>query len=378
MKPPLSIHRKRLRKQRARSRDYRPGLAPGSLEVADTAPGTPAEAARISLLCYSAAGVSRDDSEVDVAQCQPPEIGSLDATQDVEWIHVQGEPTPAQLQALGQAFGLHPLALEDVLHNEARAKSEAFDAQQFVVLNLLQPEPEGGYSQRQTSFFLGRSWLISFCRGQESLFDPVRKRIRSGGKIRELGADYLLYALADVVVDSGFPLLEELGDRLELLEDAILDDPTQEVRNRIHYAKRELVQMRHAWWPQREVIGLLMRDDNRLLSETTRLYMRDCYEHSVIVIDFVETYREMASSLLETYLSAVSQRMNDIMKALTIMATIFLPLTFLTGLYGMNFDTASPWNMPELGWRYGYLYVLGVMVVVVGGMLAWFRRKRWL
>ncbi|HOL38078.1 MAG TPA: magnesium/cobalt transporter CorA, partial [Rubrivivax sp.] len=239
-------------------------------------------------------------------------------------------------------------------------------------------DAEGDYGSDQVSFFLGRNYVVSIAQGPHDLFEPVRERIRGGGKIRRYGADYLLYSLLDVVVDSAFALLEELGDRLEALEDEILDDPTREARNRIHYAKRELVVMRRAWWPQREVVAALMRDEDRQLSDHTRLYLRDCYDHCVIVIDFVETYREMASSLLDTYLSAVSQRMNDVMKALTVAATIFLPLTFITGLYGMNFDTASPWNLPELHWRFGYPYALGLMVAIVAGMLAYFKHRRWL
>lgn len=376
MKPSLSSRFVHPRKpSRARTRNYRPGVAPGSLDAASGEVATSQAPARVSLLCYGRQGVHRDVRDVAAAECRPP-APQADET-DVQWVHVQGSPALEQLRALGAAYNLHPLALEDILHREGRAKSETFDVQQFVVLNVLQEQPDGGLGQHQVSFFLGRGWLISFSEGPDALFEPVRRRLRGGGKICHYSADYLLYALADVVVDSAFPLLEALGDRLEALEDEILDDPSRDARNAIHYVKRELVQMRRAWWPQREVIAVLMRDDNRILTDTTRLYLRDCYDHCVIVIDFVETYREMASSLLDTYLSAVSQRMNDVMKTLTVIATVFLPLTFLVGLYGMNFDTSSPWNMPELHWRYGYLYVLGMMVVVVAAMLLWFRRKRW-
>ncbi|MCK9514880.1 MAG: magnesium/cobalt transporter CorA [Ottowia sp.] len=379
MKQPLTARLKALREQRLRTRNYRPGQAPGSLQATGHDDAPDAVPARISLLRYTPEGVSRDAPDVAAADCRPPVVDSMDARLDVAWIHVQGRPTPEQLQVLGAAFALHPLALEDVLHREARAKSEAFDAQQFVVLDHLGAAPEGGVSLNQVSFFLGKNWLISVSEGPPGLFDPVRKRIRSAAsKICEYGADYLLYALADVVVDSGFPLLEDLGDRLELLEDEILAGSSPETRNRVHYARRELMQMRRAWWPQRDVIAALMRDDSRFLSDTTRLYLRDCHDHSVIIIDFVETYREMASSLLDLYLSAMSLRLNDTMKVFAVIATIFLPLTFLTSLYGMNFDTDSPWNMPELHWRFGYLYVLATMAVVAAGMLAWFRRKRWL
>jgi magnesium transporter len=361
-----------LRRHGLRMRASRPGAPPGSLDAApdDTDTGS---SARISLMRYGEHTDIVEQAELAAGHCVAP---PADAT-DVTWLHLQGAPAPDQLRVLGEAFGLHPLALEDVFDREGRAKLETFDGQQFVVLNHVHRDAEGTVSAEQVSFFVGRHYLISIDEGAQDIFDPVRQRIRGKSRIRSRGSDYLLYALIDVIIDSGFPLLETLGDELEALEDQTLDNPTQQARNKIHYAKRELVLMRRAWWPQREVVAALMRDDEQFLTDTTRLYMRDCYDHCVIEIDFVETYREMASSLLDTYLSAVTQRMNDIMKALTIIATIFLPLTFLTGLYGMNFDTGQHWNMPELHWRFGYFYALGVMSAVVVGMLVYFKRKRW-
>lgn len=322
---------------------------------------------------YGRDGVLDERTDVAATDCHAPAEG----TTEVAWVHLQGSPTTEQLQTLGSCFDLHPLALEDVFQHEGRAKFEAFDSHQFVILDHVHRDKGGGVCADQVSFFFGAHYVISINAGSKDIFDPVRQRIHGTGKIRTRGSDYLLYALMDVTVDSAFPLLEGLGNELEMLEDDILDNPAREARNRIHYAKRELVLMRRAWWPQREVVASMMRDDEKFLSETTRLYMRDCHDHCVILIDFVETYREMASSLLDIYLSAVSQRMNDIMKALTVIATIFLPLTFITGLYGMNFDTASPWNMPELHWRFGYFYALGVIAAIVVGMLIYFRRKHW-
>ncbi|WP_160810029.1 magnesium/cobalt transporter CorA [Nitrosomonas sp. HPC101] len=362
------------RLHRKRTRNYRPGASPGSLELAKGEKTTDILPAKLSLLRYRKEGPVEERHDLAITDCKPPEA---DAT-DITWLHLRGQPTPEQLGILGQAFGLHPLALEDVLHQEARAKIEAYDNHQFIVFNHVHRTDENTLVINQISFFSGKNYLISISENRNDTFESVRQRIRGVSKLCTHGADYLLYALLDVIVDSGFPLLEELGDELESLEDEILNDPNREARNSIHYAKRKLVLMRRTWWPQREIIAELMRDDGRFLSETTRLYMRDCYDHCVIIIDFVETYREMAYSLLDTYLSAVSQRMNDIMKALTIAATIFLPLMFITGLYGMNFDTSSPWNMPELHWPFGYLYVLSIMVVVVIGMLIYFRHKRWL
>lgn len=373
MHNPMKTRLARLRHHAIGTRHVRPGMAPGSLEAAPATATAPAPAAQLSLLRYDTQGLLEEQDQLAPDAPVAP-AGNGDG---VTWLHLQGQPGAAQLQALGERFGLHPLALEDVLHREARAKVESFDGQQFVVLSQVHRDAGGDFCTDQVSFFLGRNYVISINQGRQDVFGPVRERIRAGGKIRAHGADYLLYALIDVIVDGAFVLLEELGERLEALEDEILDDPSRETRNQIHYAKRELVLMRRAWWPQREVIAALMRDEEHWLSDTTRLYLRDCYDHCVIVIDFVETYREMASSLLDTYLSAVSQRMNDIMKMLTIIATIFMPLSFIAGVYGMNFDTASPWNLPELHWRYGYPYALGVMSAVVIGMVIYFRRKRW-
>ncbi len=378
MKHPVATRLRALRRQGFRRRNNRPGTPPGSLEPVASAPDdAPSSPARLLLMHYASEGevLEQQGATIEAA-------GAAAATGDAQrvvWLHLQGLPSPQQLQSLKTSFGLHALALEDVLHRGQRAKAETYDAHQFVILNLVQREGELGTCRvDQVSLFLGRNFVVSINDGQTDVFEPVRQRLRANGKIRRLGADYLLYALLDTLVDSGFPLLDELGDELEALEDEILLDADQEARNKLHYAKRELVVMRRAWWPQREVIASLMRGDAPFIDEGTRVYLRDCHDHSVVIIDFVETYREMAASLLDVYLSAVSQRMNNIMKALTVVATIFLPLTFITGLYGMNFDTASRWNMPELGWRYGYLYVLALMCAIVGCMLAYFRRRHWL
>lgn len=368
------VLRKRLRALRTRALRLprgRPGAPPGALEEAagEEAPATPAS---MRLLVYGP-GELREEELDPAATFQRPEVPA----ESITWLHVQGTPTPARLEALGRSFGLHPLALEDAFNRERRAKFEAYDGHQFVVLNQAGRAADGSFSTTQTSFFLGPDFVVSLSDAAEDLFAPVRQRLRGNGRIRSLGADYLLYALMDVIVDSGFPLLEQIGADLDDLEDEILDRPQQETRNRIHYLRRELAALRRTWWPQREVIAAVLRDADGALSPTTRVYLRDCLEHCVIAIDFVETWRDTSASLLDTYLSAVSQRMNDIMKALTIIATIFLPLSFIASVYGMNFDTASPWNMPELDWRYGYPAVLGVMAAIAIGMLAWFRRKHW-
>ena len=297
---------------------------------------------------------------------------------EVTWVQVQGAPNPELMGALGLAFDLHPLAMEDVMGRGQRSKFEAYESQYFVVLNKPHRSERGALLTSQVSFFLGANYVISFDEGRGDTFALIRARLQSKRMFRERGADYLFYSLLDAVIDEGFPLLEDFGERMDTLEETVLEEPTRELRNQIHYMKQELVDLRRAWWPQRDLLNTLLRDGENMISENTRLYLRDTYDHCARIIDLLEMYREMASSLLDTYLSSVSQRMNDVMKVLTVFATIFLPLTFITGLYGMNFNTASPWNMPELHWRYGYFYALGVMAVAVLGMLAYFRRKRWL
>ncbi|MCC7151398.1 MAG: magnesium/cobalt transporter CorA [Rubrivivax sp.] len=363
-----------LSRQRFRVPAAPAGSAPGTLHPAQAKEGGTAAPAQLALIRYGGGAGISETAPASVHECAAP--GADDGR--VQWLHLQGAPTAEQLARLGQVFGLHPLALEAVASRQRRPKFESFVKQQFVLLGLVGRDEAGGVSVDQVSLFLTAGCVISINEGPQDLFEPVRRRIHSAGKFTERGADYLLYALIDVVIDSGFPLLEQLGDELEALEDEILADPSQQARNRLHYVKRELMVMRRAWWPQREVIANLMRQGEGFLAPGTLPYLRDCHEHCVVVIDFVETYREVAASLLDTYLSAISQRMNDIMKALTIIATIFLPLTFITGLYGMNFDTASPWNLPELHWRYGYFYALSVMLAVTLCMVFYFRRKRWL
>lgn len=374
MEPGIASRLKSLRRHGVRLRDVRPGSPPGALDGTAGTGATRAAPARVALIRYGQQGIIEELHGIAAEDCAPPPAGS----DEVTWLHMQGAPTAEQLEALAHAFGLHPLAIEDVFHREARAKVEAFDSGLFVILDRMHRDADEGCCASPVNLFLGRNYVISIDQGPDNLVGPVRARIAARGSICRHQADYLLYALLDLVVDSAFTLLEDLGDRLEELEDRILDTPTREARNAIHYARRELILMRRAWWPQREVIATLLRDEGGLLARETRLYLRDCHDHCVIVIDFVETYREMTASLLDTYLSAVSQRMNDIMKTLTIIATIFLPLTFITSLYGMNFDTASAWNMPELRWPFGYLYALGLMAVIAMAMLVLFRRKGWL
>ena len=348
----------------------RPGTAPGDLTA-------PPEAERIPV---SLAIMDFDGEKlVEKADCSLEEAREYFRSPRATWLHVQGTPSEELLRAIGDAYGLHPLALEDVLHTGQRPKVETYDRQLFAIVSA--PEHRGdSVVTAQLSLFLGDTWLVSFHPGHEDPFEPVRQRVRRpDSRIRERGVDYLFYALIDTAVDLTFPVMEALGERIESLELTVFDNPSRETLDEIHRLKRELVVMRRSLWPQRDALSALVRDEHHVVAAETRPYLRDCYDHTVHALDLVESYREMASSLLEVYLSSLSNRMNDVMKVLTIIATVFIPLSFIVGVYGMNFDTAaSPWNMPELGLRYGYPLLWLVMLAIVAGMLVWFRRKRWL
>jgi magnesium transporter len=235
-------------------------------------------------------------------------------------------------------------------------------------------------THEQISFFVGKNFVISFCTGSVDPFEPVRKRLRSqAGKIRSRNSDYLLYALIDVIIDQGFPLLEWFGESIEDLEEELLANPDHDTLLEMHQIRRNLVLLRRMLWPQREVINRLTHNESHLLQEESRIYYADCYDHTIQIMDLVETYREMTTSMLDVYLSSASNKMNEVMRLLTVIATIFIPLTFLVGVYGMNFNNPnSPWDMPELKWYYGYPLLWLLMIAIAGGMLLWFRHKKWL
>jgi magnesium transporter len=294
----------------------------------------------------------------------------------VLWLDVCGLSDPSVVRAIGDRFGIHPLALEDVLNVPQRPKVEWYGDHLLVVLREIRyPEPP-----EQMAFLLADRVVVSFQERPGDAFDPVRERLRQGkGRIRAEGADFLLYSLCDSVLDAFFPTLERLGDAVEEMEGRVLVHPVPETFLAIRRLKRGLLAVRHAVWPARDALNLLLIEEHALIRPGTKVFFRDCYDHTIQLMDMVETFREMASGLVDEYMSAVSNRMNEIMKVLTVMATIFIPLTFIAGLYGMNFDTkASPYNMPELGWAYGYPALLLLMAAVAGGMLYYFRRKRWI
>ena len=295
----------------------------------------------------------------------------------VTWVNVDGLGDIGLIQALGELFGLHRLTLEDIVNLHQRAKAEDYGDYLFLITHMVGLNP--ALQIEQMSLVLGPNYVLTFQHLPGDALEPVRHRIRGGNThLRRYGAGYLAYALLDAVLDGYFPVLEALGERLEGLEAVITTDPHPELRTRIHDLRQDLLALRRAVWPQRDTHNSLMREPTALLGPETRVYLRDTYDHSYQIIDLVETYRELAADLTDLYLSSISNRMNEIIKVLTIISTIFIPLSFIAGVYGMNFDTRWPLNMPELGWPFGYLWALGLMAGVAAGMVLYFWRRRWL
>ncbi len=344
----------------------KPGTSPGVLVADPTAPPPV-----VTIVAY-------DETDVDTVEHASHE--QIAAARDDErkiWINVVGLGDTDLLTHIGTLFDIHPLVLEDIVNVTQRPKTEEYPDMLYVVTRMLAKPAHP--SAEQVSLVLGSGFVITFQERSGDVFEPIRERMeRSGTRIRTYGCDYLAYALLDAVVDGYFPALELRGDRLEDLDDEIFRNPTQAIVTELHDIKRELLSLRRAVWPQREMLNAMIRHESGLVSEQTQVYLRDAYDHAIQLMDIIETYRELAAGLIDMYLSAMSNRMNEVMKVLTIIATIFIPLSFVTGLYGMNFDTSSPWNMPELSWRYGYPAALGLMAVMVLGLIYYFWRKKWL
>jgi magnesium transporter len=347
-----------------------PGSMPGTLHIEeDASPPT------IVLIDYN----EQDAVRVQIAE--PEEcVPYLDSV-SVSWVDVHGLGSEDVLQRLGKVFGLHPLALEDVVNVPQRPKVEDYDNQLLIITRMVMPRKQGeGCVTEQVSFILGEHYLLTVQEEPEQdTFFPVRDRIRTGkGAIRKRGADYLAYALIDTIIDGFFPVLEVYGEQIENLEDEVVLNPSRRTLERIHMLKRQLLTLRRAIWPQRDAINALIRDESNLISSEVRVYLRDCYDHAVQVLDMVETYRELAASLMDVYLSSVGNKTNDVMKLLTVISSIFIPLTFIAGVYGMNFNTeVSPWNMPELNWYLGYPLCLAFMVVIATALVFYFWKQGW-
>jgi magnesium transporter len=353
------------RRRRTRKRSP-PGSAPGTIVVDPAAP-------RPVLKAFLYSGTSlREETPSDLAALKKQAVEGT-----VLWLDVAGLGDADVIRAVGAAFGFHPLALEDAVNVHQRPKVETYPDHQFLVARaVMEVNP---LDTDQVSFFVGPGYVVTFTEKPCPLFDPVRERLRGGkGQIRTGGPGYLLYALLDAVVDGYFPALEELGERLAAVEDEIVADPRQGSFRRVHELKRDLLQARRAIWPQREALAFLLREGEPAIGKELRVYLNDCYDHTVQLLDLVETYRDIASGLTDIYLSSMSHRLNEVMKVLTVITTIFIPLSFVAGVYGMNFDRSSPWNMPELGWRYGYPACLLVMAAIGVALYLWFRRKGWI
>ena len=298
----------------------------------------------------------------------------------VTWVDVQGLGDADLLRRIGAELGLHPLIVEDIAHTHQRPKLEEFDTLLFGALRAVRVDEHGNIDNEQLSFVLKPGLLVTFQEHVGDGFAPVRRRLSEGkGSIRSRGADYLLYALVDTTIDNYFPVLEIYGDTMEDLDEKIRLNPRPNLSHAVHALRRELRQLRRAVWPLRDVASALGRGDLDQIGDTLKPSFRDCYDHVMQVADFVEGSRERASDLGDLYQVMVSERTNQVMKVLTIIATVFIPLTFLCGLYGMNFDPASsPYNMPELRWRYGYPALLSLMGVTVAAMVWFFYRRGWI
>ena len=344
----------------------RVGLPPGTLvpsrEVA-------AEEITITVIDYDEGHVQEKQVQT-VEECFP-----FRDQPTVTWINVNGIHDVDIMEKLGGHFGLHSLVLEDIMHIGQRPKVEEFENYLFIIIRMLRFDEENDQViAEQVSLVLGEGFVISFQEREGDVFEPVRQRIREAkGRIRSKGSDHLAYALMDTIVDNYFIILEKLGQRIEEIEETLVGDPTPESLQVIHGLRTEMVFLRQSVWPLREVISSLERGESALVHQTTQVFLRDLYDHTIQVIETTESFREMIAAMRDTYLSSISNRMNEVMKVLTIIATIFIPLTFIAGIYGMNFS-----YMPELHWRWGYFLALSAMAVVAAVMRFYFRRKKWL
>lgn len=341
-----------------------PGAPPGTLIASGE--GRP----RILLVDYSASGIVEREIE-SPADAIPYLTDDLPST---TWVDVQGLGDLSVFVKLGEVLGIHPLALEDVVNVPERPKTDAYPKQQVIIARHVGFTPEGHVKSQQVGLIFGDRFILTVQEtpGDDNL-TPVRTRLRSGkGPIRTAGSDYLAYAILDSIIDGFYPVLDTLGERVEDLEIELLDDG-HHASKPIHELKRQLLVVRRAIWPQRDMVNSLLRDESPHITRETRLFLRDTYDHIVHVMDMTETFREVASSLMDLYLSSASNRMNEVMKVLTIISTVFLPMTFLAGVYGMNFD-----DMPELHYKYGYPIAMVGMVMSGVGLLIWYWRKGWL
>jgi len=339
-------------------------------------PGTPIhvgekkiDRVRIKIIDYDEAQFQEKEAKT-VEECFP-----FKDKPTVTWINIDGIHQVDIIEKIGNHFNIHPLVLEDIVNTGQRPKMEDFVNYIFVILKMLYYDEKINETKtEQISLILGSNFVISFQENEGDVFDPIRERIRSDrGRIRKMGADYLAYALIDTIVDNYFIILEKLGEKIEDIEDELVTNPALETLQTIHSLKREMIFLRKSVWPLREVISRLERWESPLIDKSLNIYLRDVYDHTIQVIDSIETFRDMLSGMLDIYLSSVSNRMNEVMKVLTIIATIAIPLTVITGIYGMNFQF-----MPELQWQWSYPLVLLAMLTLGVLMIRYFRRRKWI
>jgi magnesium transporter len=343
----------------------RAGLPPGTLPVGN---GPAHLTVPITVIDYDETHFQEKKVSL-ISECFP-----FRDTETVTWINVDGLGDPKIIEDLGRCFTIHPLIQEDIFNIDQRPKIEDLDTYIYLNLKMLScSNTESGIKIEHISIIIGANYLISFQEDVGDIFDPVRERIRKDGRIRKFGPDYLAYALIDTIVDNYFVVMEMLEGKVEGLEEELVTNPSRESLHKINQLKKDMIFLRKSVWPLRELINKLERSESPLVRESTTIYLRDVYDHTIQVIDTLETFRDMVSGMIDIYLSGLSYKMNEIMKVLTLIATIFIPLTFVVGLYGMNFE-----NMPEIQWEYGYYAVLALMALMVAGMLTYFRSKKWI
>lgn len=363
----MSPARDARRRLRRKHRRVRPGAPPGTLVPE---PGAPRPA--MEVIAYDGQHLH------ERAIRDPAEVRGLLEEWPVTWLNVDGLGDTVTITDIGEVFGFHRLALEDVVETHQRAKVESYDGYYFIVVRM--PIPGDACDVEQMSIFFGPKYVVTFQeRPGGDCLNPVRLRLRAGsGRLRAGGTDYLVYALLDVIIDQYFPHVERCGEQLDALEEQLYAARAHDLMAGLHDVKRDLLVLHRSIWPLRDALSNLLRAEAGMLTAETRVYLRDCYDHVIQLLDLVDTYRELAASLSDLNLSIVSYRTNEIVRVLTVISTIFMPLTFLAGVYGMNFDTSSPFNMPELGWYFGYPLVILVMACTAAAQLLFFRRLGWL
>lgn len=351
-------------------KSHKTGMIPGiPVYVGDQK----AQKTSITAVSYDAKKITKRKIK-NIEECK-----DLEKQQGMIWLNITGLSNSKLIAEIGKLYKLHPLIIEDVLNTEQRPKLDIFA--NYIFLTMKRYDYDAGQNalaEEQISLVFGKNFLITFQETSTDTFENIYARLKNpDAKLRQKGVDYLAHALIDITVDSYFSIIEQVGDYLEDIEEKLVTNPNPKQLKDIHALKREMIFLRRAVWPLREVISGMQRSTSDLIAEDTAIYLKDIYDHTIQVIDTVETYRDLLSGMLDLYISTTSNRMNEIMKVLTVFASIFIPLTFITGLYGMNFSTASHFNMPELGWKYGYFFALGLMGAVAIAMAIFFKRRKW-